>query len=814
MFGGFSNNNQQQGSSFFGSASSNSTNNNSTGFGSRPFGTSSNTNTNANQQQQTSFGAPLGSSQNVVASSGFGSSSNNTAASPFGQSSQVMNQQQSSTFTSPFGQSSNIATPATNIGFGQSSNTSNMNNRGPFGQQSNTNTAASTTGFGTSTTTFGSSSNTTSFGASTSTSTNNMNTGFGASTTTSGFGTSSNTMQSPFGTSTNTAQNTGSIFGQGTNTTSSSSGTTGASTFDNPFTPAITSQSNSFATPFGTSTTGNTNEDNDDMGYDDNNGHFGNQEWTPSTSTTATNREWVAPSSTANHDKEDKQKELESLKTKLEARKKKLLEMKLKKIQEQKQEQEEKGLNPNANAFVPGTTFSSSSQATSSETPFGKKKGTAGFQAFQSRKAGRKTPNVSNDTSVAPSDETEKAYNTMDARIPRKRKNKKHSQQQHTQGDDATAEDERQSALAAKNAQRFAKTQNRTSINMLPQELQQSARSYDPSSSNLTLSSTPPPQSSSEPQGNLIGLCPHMCPDEELIRREGEGDIQLLEMPHETIHPKEWTLRNTCVKRFRRSAADFKLDIPELVRPPHVLEKTCAYLEEWVMERDRQGVDARYVNNPIVSTNDGIPPSLDVYQFIWDRTRMIRKDFILQNYTGTSGRCNAIAVRCHERIARWHALVEHQLSHLDDFVKMQSQQNIQELGATMKSLNMLYDDAAKRSTVEGEDVDSKLLHGCQSNVVLGGKSPKDYDGRELINAQDSSNISNRIIGNSASGSGTAEPEMRGLYILLTINNDGGMEVLKYAARLSRDRPEIFNSKPVQLAMQVYKVRHLVEAIQF
>ena len=84
-----------------------------------------------------------------------------------------------------------------------------------------------------------------------------MNTGFGASTATSGFGTSSNTMQSPFGTSTNTAQNTGSIFGQGTNTTSSSSGTTGAPTFDNPFTPTNTSQSKFFATPF----------DNNDMGY-------------------------------------------------------------------------------------------------------------------------------------------------------------------------------------------------------------------------------------------------------------------------------------------------------------------------------------------------------------------------------------------------------------------------------------------------------------------------------------------------------------------------------------------------------------------
>jgi hypothetical protein len=49
---------------------------------------------------------------------------------------------------------------------------------------------------------------------------------------------------------------------------------------------------------------------------------------------------------------------------------------------------------------------------------------------------------------------------------------------------------------------------------------------------------------------------------------------------------------------------------------------------------------------------------------------------------------------------------------------------------------MFYDDTAMLT----EDVDSKLLYGCQSNVVLGGKSPKDYDGRELINAQDSSSI--------------------------------------------------------------------------
>lgn len=63
---------------------------------------------------------------------------------------------------------------------------------------------------------------------------------------------------------------------------------------------------------------------------------------------------------------------------------------------------------------------------------------------------------------------------------------------------------------------------------------------------------------------------------------------------------------------------------------------------------------------------------------------MIRKDFTLQNYVGTGGQCDARAVRCHERIARWHAMCEHQLSHIPEFVTMQSQQNIQELGQTMK----------------------------------------------------------------------------------------------------------------------------------
>lgn len=353
-------------------------------------------------------------------------------------------------------------------------------------------------------------------------------------------------------------------------------------------------------------------------------------------------------------------------------------------------------------------------------------------------------------------------------------------------------------SLAERNALRFAPKAAPTR-SLLPTDLKTTTASvikdYDAEAETLDLQNAK----------SLVGLCKYMCPDDELKRRENESDIQLLETIHSDVHPADWNLRNTAVKRFRRSAADYKLDVPEWIRPADVLERVCGYLEEWVMERDRQGPDPRYPG--------GITPApLDVYQFIWDRTRMVRKDFILQNYVGTGGKCDARAVRCHERIARWHTMCEHQLSHIPDFARMQSQQNIAELGQAMKTLNLFYDDSMRRSTVDVPDANGretrtqieKNAHGCESNII-NGVPPVDFDGNVLRN--DESTVGNRLIGVGATSParGTAEPEMRALYILLTLENDGGMEVLKYAAKLSQERPDIFNSKPVQLALEIFKV---------
>lgn len=187
---------------------------------------------------------------------------------------------------------------------------------------------------------------------------------------------------------------------------------------------------------------------------------------------------------------------------------------------------------------------------------------------------------------------------------------------------------------------------------------------------------------------------------------------------------------------------------------------------------------------------------------------MIRKDFILQNYIGTGGNCDARAVRCHERIARWHAMCEHQLAHVPDFVTHQSQQNVAELGQTMKTLNQFYDDALGRALTEvGTRGGQQFAQGCGSDIIM-GISPIDFDGKALSNTAQSEDVARRIIGSNglkSSSHGTAEPEMRGLYILLTLNNEGGMEVLKYSGRLCTQKPAIFYSKPVQLALSIFQV---------
>jgi hypothetical protein len=125
--------------------------------------------------------------------------------------------------------------------------------------------------------------------------------------------------------------------------------------------------------------------------------------------------------------------------------------------------------------------------------------------------------------------------------------------------------------------------------------------------------------------------------------------------------------------------------MPLLTLHIRVLVSTIYFIETHVMEKDLEGPDPRF--------NDDTPPEIDVYLFVWDRFRMIAKDFILQldSSDGNSQmggsilgltfllRCgqtdssaetvservyiDRLCVECHERMCRWHIMMEHHMSH-------------------------------------------------------------------------------------------------------------------------------------------------------
>lgn len=247
---------------------------------------------------------------------------------------------------------------------------------------------------------------------------------------------------------------------------------------------------------------------------------------------------------------------------------------------------------------------------------------------------------------------------------------------------------------------------------------------------------------------NLDGTCIDMCSPAE---RELHIRVDELSVFEKCFPDKPGRESELIIKRFQRSSADHKLNIPSEVRPPGVLRSTQLYIEQEIMDRDRAGVDPR-LNPPRV------PDIIELYNFCWDRFRMIRKDFVLQNYRGAGGRVHPIVLDVHERVARYHILSEHELIEVPSFV---AQQNMEQLGQTLKSLNELYDESRNMGDP-------------------GYLSP-------------------------------FEPEFRAYFILCALDNGRGLDVLKFVKGLHKS---VVDSPQVKFAMKVFVARHTSNYYQF
>lgn len=135
------------------------------------------------------------------------------------------------------------------------------------------------------------------------------------------------------------------------------------------------------------------------------------------------------------------------------------------------------------------------------------------------------------------------------------------------------------------------------------------------------------------------------------------------------------------VKIFKRSAAGDEEQLPSDLRPPPVLKRTCDYLF-----------------NELI----GNAPSLaKVHNFVWNRTRAIRRDFSIQQLSKPEDL--AIAIECYERIARFHILSLHELAQATKpYPEYDYKQDREQLDKTLLSLMQYYDDSRDRVPLKNE----------------------------------------------------------------------------------------------------------------
>ena len=170
------------------------------------------------------------------------------------------------------------------------------------------------------------------------------------------------------------------------------------------------------------------------------------------------------------------------------------------------------------------------------------------------------------------------------------------------------------------------------------------------------------------------GTCMDMCPEYERLEREVQKELDRLEVYPGTACADP----AATVKIYRRPAAGRELPLPDEVRPPEVLRRTLDYLVHTLLP---------------VQPDD--PQFARVQAFLWNRTRAIRQDFIVQSERGK------IAIECHERIARYHILCLHWKGGVGA-EGWSEQQELEQLRKTLRSLIEYYDDSHGNCPNEAE----------------------------------------------------------------------------------------------------------------
>ncbi|XP_017164946.1 germinal-center associated nuclear protein [Poecilia reticulata] len=166
----------------------------------------------------------------------------------------------------------------------------------------------------------------------------------------------------------------------------------------------------------------------------------------------------------------------------------------------------------------------------------------------------------------------------------------------------------------------------------------------------------------------FVGTCPDMCPEKERYMRETRNQLSV----YETVPNTEVVDHAAAIKEYSRSSADQEEPLPHELRPLPVLSMTMDYLVTQIMDR---GPDSHR----------------DWYDFVWNRTRGIRKDITQQRL------CCPVTVALIEKCTRFHVHCAHHLceQHMSSF---DAKINNENMTKCLQSLKEMYADLATQQT--------------------------------------------------------------------------------------------------------------------
>ncbi|GBM02164.1 Germinal-center associated nuclear protein [Araneus ventricosus] len=168
----------------------------------------------------------------------------------------------------------------------------------------------------------------------------------------------------------------------------------------------------------------------------------------------------------------------------------------------------------------------------------------------------------------------------------------------------------------------------------------------------------------------VSGTCPDMCPEKERYSRIAKNCLAIFEskMAFDSMGSSKDVDHHYMVKEYSRSSADQQEPLPHELRPVSVLTFTMDYLVCNIIDRR--------------NTNISIA---DWYDFIWNRTRSIRKDITQQQL------CDVECVDILEKCARFHILCAELLSE-EDTATFDPKINNENLTKCLQTLKHMYHD--------------------------------------------------------------------------------------------------------------------------